>query len=224
MDPLLAFSFLAGFGSFFSPCGVALIPAYVGYAIRGEGANPTLASKIKNGLVYGVLAAIGIILVYFVFAAAVSLLRNIVGPILFYLALATGTLLVILGIAMFAGKGVGFEIPLPFKKLSPKFGFLMFGTAYGLGSLGCTLPLFLLVIANALTAQNISLFLLHFVFFLSPIALLIIGFTLASFFAQEAVARSLSKLTPYIVKISPLIIILAGFYIIYFQLKAKLLL
>lgn len=225
MDALLVFSFLAGFSSFFSPCSVALIPAYVGYALRGGQQNPTLVSKTKKGLFYGALTATGIIVVYLVFALAVSIVRNIVGPILFYFALGTGVLLIIAGTLMFFGKGVGLEISLPFtRRLPPNLGFLTFGLAYGLGSLGCTLPLFLLVSANALSSENFKLSFLHFIFFLGPITLLIIGFTLASFFAKVAVARFLARLTPVIVRFSPLVIILAGAYIIYFQLRAKFLL
>lgn len=223
MDALLAFSFLAGFGSFFSPCSVALIPAYVGYALRGKESNPSLFSKTKGGLFLGITASFGILLVYLVFAIVVFAARQIVAPILFYIALGTGVILIILGILMFAGKARGFEIVLPFKPKSPLSGFFTFGVAFGLGSLGCTLPLFLLVISNALSAQSFSLSFFHFVFFAAPITLLIVSFTLASFFAREAVARFLSKFTPVLMKVSALVIILAGVYIIYFQLRAKFL-
>lgn len=224
MDTLLVFSFLAGFGSFFSPCSVALIPAYVGFSLKGKESNLSLFLKIKDGLILGFVAALGILSVYSLFAILVSLARNIVAPILFYFALGTGAFLIILGTLMFMGKARGLEISLPFKPRTPLAGFLTFGIAFGLGSLGCTLPLFLLVIANALAAQNLVLSLFHFVFFATPIILLIIGFTLASFFAREAVARFLAKFTPVLMKLSALVIILAGAYIIYFQLRVKFLL
>lgn len=46
MDPaLLLFAFMAGAATFFAPCCVALLPAYVGYAVRPSKANEAIPER-----------------------------------------------------------------------------------------------------------------------------------------------------------------------------------
>jgi cytochrome c biogenesis protein CcdA len=98
-------------------------------------------------------------------------------------------------------------------------GFIIFGIAYGIAALSCTLPVFLVVVGSALVMEGFILGLLQFVSFALGMGFVIVIITIGSALFKETVNRWLHRLVPVVARLSGLLLIFAGGYILYFWFK-----
>lgn len=105
------------------------------------------------------------------------------------------------------------------------FGFFLFGVAFGASSLSCTLPIFLMVVGSSVAAGDFSGGLLQFVSYIlgmgSVMLLLTLGIALVK---GGVVVGTLRRILPYVQKISAILLLLAGGYIVYYWFSSGLLL
>jgi Cytochrome c biogenesis protein len=148
-----------------------------------------------------------------------------------WLSVIVGLALVLLGIWMLFGK----HLSLPaMTSLAARIGdprtisfsgFFLFGIAFGATSLGCTLPIFLVVVGGSLTSgdfvSGLSQFLLYILGTGSVLAVLSIALACLK---GDAVLGAFRRIAPHVNTISALLLILAGGYISYYWLKSGLLL
>jgi cytochrome c-type biogenesis protein len=95
-------------------------------------------------------------------------------------------------------------------------GFFLFGLAYGLASLSCTLPVFLAVMGSSLTAGTFLSAAGQFVSYGLGMTAVIVVLTLALTLFKEGVISRLRKVTPYVHLISAALLVLAGAYIVFY--------
>ena len=133
-----------------------------------------------------------------------------------------GISLILLGIWLLAGGHLYFAV---FSRLASRVekpwgsgitGFLVFGIAYGIAALSCTLPVFLVVVGSALALKGVTTGLLQFVSYALGMGFIITIVTLSTAFFREAVYRWLHRLVPVVARFSGLLLVLAGGYILYF--------
>ncbi len=243
---LLSLSATAGFLAFFSPCGYALLPAYVGFFLADSSSKTPLgktpqksedsrqavkeksdtpAGPLKQtdstkklatrGLLMGLFVVLGFVTVLAVLWIIVALLGNIIGSFLPKLALAVGIILVLAGIYL-VFKPAKFSIPLPkfFNRTRHGLGgAYLFGLAYIIGGIGCTLPIFIAVLSQAALlgpAQS----LLTFAAFSGTMSLLLLIITLLLVVARQALFKKLKKLLPYVQKAGAILLVIAGIYLL----------
>lgn len=218
---ILSLAFGSGIATFFSPCSVALLPAYVSYTIRkNEELDTKAANTVVLGARFGILASLGILTVVASFGLVFSLIGNFLAPYAAWIGIITGAFLILLGLYLLSGRYVSFPLAHTIKSNNSLGGQYLFGVAYALGSLACTLPVFLLVISLALSFGSFALGVLTFSAYSLAIVGLMVGVALISTVSRQAVSSYLTRAVPIINKVSPIIIILAGAYLIYFQLRA----
>jgi cytochrome c-type biogenesis protein len=225
----------AGFATFFSPCSFPMLPGFVAYYLSAE------AEQEKKGpirvLGSGLVAGIGIILVFLVIGfawiaagAAVNVeeYTPILGPIV-------GTVLIVLGLLMFTNlqyhallkpftrlkeivtKGKGKETGGYFPKL---FGY---GVGYGAAASACTAPLFIAVLAqSSISGGPAESLLVLFIFSLVIVLLMVVITFMLSAFGQESV-RKLSQYTDLIKKVSAVVLVVVGMYLIYYYVTTHVL-
>ncbi|HUR25581.1 MAG TPA: cytochrome c biogenesis protein CcdA [Candidatus Thermoplasmatota archaeon] len=146
---LYGFAFVAGLACVFTPCGVGLLPAYIGLLVeRGGAAGP--ARRVARALGGGVQAAFGIVAVYAVLALLFLAFGPALRPLLPWLAPVLGLGLAVLGVLALRGTGWAFLPPRGTvfassagARAGAVSGFAAFGAAYGLAGFACTGPLFL---------------------------------------------------------------------------------
>lgn len=223
--PLISLAATAGLLAFFSPCGYALLPAYVGFFLAKEDKTATPANSssrgalAKQGLITGLFVILGFGTVLAVLWLVVGTIGNIIGTFLPRLALVVGILLVVAGIYLFI-KPSKLSIPLPAFMSKTRHGYLgayFFGLAYIIGGIGCTLPIFIAVLAQAAIlgpAQS----LLAFGAFAGTMSLLLLIITLLLVIAKQALFNKLKKLLPYIARAGAVLLVLAGIYLIFAEL------
>jgi cytochrome c biogenesis protein CcdA len=93
-----------------------------------------------------------------------------------------------------------------------------FGIAYALGSLSCTLPIFLVVVGSALASQDLLSALGQFISYALGMGAILIAVTLASALFRDALVRWLRGAIPYVHRASALFLIGAGVYLLYYWL------
>lgn len=224
---LLSFAFTAGVFTFFSPCSWALIPAYVGYytstqaEAEGEG-EPVRA--LLSGVRFGAAAAAGVFGLFLLGGGLIWIARTRWGlssaalsGTATGLGLGVAALLIALGALMLWPSSPSLTLPLkaPERRTIP--GMVGFGVVFAAGSMGCTFPLFLAVIARALTegALGGSLALLAF-----GAGISVLMFTVAVLLSvvKDAVQATVRRIVPYIKPAGGVLLVAAGLYTAWYYL------
>jgi len=217
---LFSFSFLAGLQAFFAPCSIALIPAYVGYSVKEDSEDNSKIQQLLLGLKAGSLASLGLLSVYLTFGIIFTLFGRLITPVFTWIEFMTGGLLIFLGSATLLGFEFAVKPPIVIQtKPNSAKNFYLFGLAYALGALGCTLPIFLLVVFQSLTQKGILGGVINFVAYALAMSILMITFSLISSLSKSALLHFLRKYLLIIQKSSGVLIILAGIYLIYLAMQ-----
>jgi cytochrome c biogenesis protein CcdA len=95
-----------------------------------------------------------------------------------------------------------------------------FGLGYGVSSLGCALPIFLLVVGNAITATDPGTVLLILGGYSVGITLVLVAVALAAAAFHDLLRTAIFPLLRWVQPVSALLLVAAGMYIIVYQLKA----
>ncbi|MDR9417309.1 MAG: cytochrome c biogenesis protein CcdA [Gracilimonas sp.] len=94
----------------------------------------------------------------------------------------------------------------------------IFGIAYAIGALGCLFPLFLIVATQAMAAPTPILGASYILAYFTGISLMMITAILLSTFARDLFMKYLRKILPHMELITGILLILAGAYVIYYQM------
>lgn len=140
----LAFAFGAGLTTFAAPCVFPLLPGYVGYYADQHGGQGTV-----RPLGQGLAAAAAVLAVFATLTAAVYALDSRVVSSLAGVEPLAGGVLVVLGVVTLAGYAPSVHLSLPARR-DTTLGVLFFGGVYAVAAAGCTVPILLAVVAQAL--------------------------------------------------------------------------
>lgn len=218
---LISLALISGVMAFFGPCGIAMLPAYVSYVLGQK--KPKNGSKfISKCFFFGLVASLGIISVYLVMGIAFSSTGTLLKPFIPLLGFAVGVILIAIGVLVYFEKFpyVNFYHPKSTGDLKGKRSFIsfyIFGAGYGVAQLSCTLPIFLLVVFQALAVGSLIGGLIIFLIYGVGISLGIIIVTIGSTVSREVVQKYIAIIVPHIRKLTALVLIAAGLYQIYFQ-------
>ncbi len=212
---IVGLAFVAGVSSFFAPCSVGLIPAYMGFLLQRQNAEGH-ASTIPAGL----QTAAGIVSLYGVLAVVLWIFQDALGGIIPILGPVVGGLLVLLGLLMLIGfdwEGVAKRLGMG--KVDGRRGFFAFGVGYGLAAFGCTGPIFLPILIAGFAQGTVMGFLAFIMYALAVASFVVFAAYLVGAGQQTRLRRLLSH-TKTITRVSALLLIGAGAYLIWFDLTA----
>lgn len=217
---VLSFAFLAGLQAFFAPCSIALIPAYVGYYVRERPGSHDRLQELFFGLKAGVFSSLGLLSVYSIFGILFALLGKVIALAMPWIELVTGGILLFLGSATLLGYEFAIRPPVVIQVKSDGVRrFYFFGLAYALGAIGCTLPIFLLVIFQALAQTGFMGGITAFLVYSLAMVFLMIVFSLVAAVSKTAISRFMNRYITVIQKSAGVLILLAGVYLVYLSLK-----
>lgn len=158
----LSYALLAGMVAAVNPCGFVLLPAYLGLYLGDDQAAPA-RRRIVRAAVVSVTVTASFVLLFGLAGVLAGWAASAVTSALPWIGLAVGAGLVLLGGALAAGRGLYSNVgPIVAQRLSGLArvrgvaGYAAYGTAYGLASLGCTLPVFLSVVGTSLQAHGVA--------------------------------------------------------------------
>ena len=222
----LGFAFGAGLAAAFNPCGFAMLPAYMGlYLGVGDEDDSSFLTHIGKALLIGGSVTVGFILLFAVAGAVIGLgARSVVGSILPWIGLGVGILLTLAGAWLLGGGKLYTALA---QQMAAKFGdpgqanirgYFIFGLAYGLASLSCTLPIFLAVIGSSFASANIWAAFAQFILYALGMGAVIITLTLGIALFKGAMVGGMRKVMPYMQPIGTWLMLIAGTYIVFYWL------
>ncbi len=220
----LGYAFGAGMVATANPCGVLLLPSLVAFYLgRGEAAELSGWQRAGKALVLGLMATLGFVALF----AVVGLIIGTGGRAL-ATAFPVGGL--VIGVLL-AGLGAWLALsnrPLGILAASRAMGqvqlgddlrsLFLFGVAYAVCSLACTLPIFLVVAGSALAAGGLVAAVGQFVSYALGMGSVLTAVILAAAFFEAAVHRSVRRVVPYVHRLAAAFLIGAGLYVVNYWL------
>jgi cytochrome c-type biogenesis protein len=232
---IIGFAFSAGAVAFLNPCGFAMLPSYISYFVesntqqiinKSSNSRLILVRLTRGGLV-GILVTAAFIATFGLAGIAISSIGIGIVKFLPWIAVSSGIVIIGIGIAKIFGRTVHMNMPSPRGLLfTTKSGnergnflnFFLFGIGYSIASLSCTLPLFLFIIFQGLSAGGIREGFIVFLSYALGMGSVMIAISLAISASNQTFVRYLKKLAPKMNIITSIVLILAGSYLIYYNL------
>ncbi len=228
----LGYAFGAGMVSTVNPCGFAMLPAYLGLYLGSRdlgtaglgGGTAVLPTQIVRSVLVSVTVTAGFVLLFGGVGLLVSAGGRLIVNLVPWVALGIGGGLVVLGVAGLRGHHISADFAARWSTYigDPRTisfrGFFLFGVAFALASLSCTLPIFLTVVGASLAVQSFLAAALQFVLYALGMGLVILALTLGIGVFRGALVGHLRRFVPYVERVSAVLLIVAGGYIVYYWL------
>ncbi len=216
----LAYAFVAGMAATVNPCGFVMLPTLVSFYLgtRDAGyAEKSVGERAVAGIVFGLLATLGFVALFGVVGIVVGMGGQVLAASFPVIGLTIGIILVLLGVwLLFSGRSFGIGLLhriQPPKKRGPRELFL-FGMAYAAASLGCTLPIFLVVVGGALASSGIIGALFEYVSYALGMGIVLTIVSVAMVLSQGFIVHGFHSLLPYVERIGAALMAGAGAYLI----------
>ena len=198
---ILVFAFFAGIVSFFSPCGLALLPAFISYNMALV--NYETKHLKKQILKIGIFSALGIITFYVLLGIIFSLFGVIIGPYIQVFQYIIAILFVVFGLMLvrkFSLTNKFFDnirrkVHSQAMKQSGYKGFYIFGFAYGLDIIGCLFPLILVLILIPIATGNFVTGVSAFISYSIALAVMISIFAYLIAYSKKSLVSDVVKST-----------------------------
>lgn len=225
MDVPLGLALGAGLLAAVNPCGFALLPAYLSVLVLGEGEHgnpPPGGSLAPVGRALALTGAmtVGFVAVFGTFGLLTAPAADAIARRLPWATVLIGLVLVGLGGWLLAGR----QLPMPRlprvttgPAVTLRFApMVLFGAAYAIASLGCTVGPFLAVVATGFQAGTVLAGLGLFLAYAAGMALAVGAAALAVALARESLVRRLRRTAPVISRISGALLVLTGGYVAWY--------
>ena len=222
----LGYAYGAGMVAAVNPCGVLLLPSLVAYYLtHTDGAGASAPRRAARAVLLGLTATLGFVLLFAVVGLVIGAGGRALAAAFPIGGLLVGLVLAALGAWLtLSGRGLGVlaasramggvELRADARSL------FLFGVAYAVTSLSCTLPIFLVVGGSALGAGGVLAAAGQFVSYGVGMGTMLTTVVLAAAFFQGAVARSLRALVPHVHRLSAAFLLGAGLFIVNYWLTA----
>jgi cytochrome c biogenesis protein CcdA len=221
------YAFVAGMVASVNPCGFVLLPAYLAYYLGGDPDGHGRRRPAIRALAVSATVAASFALLFGLAGLLAGLAAAALVPVLPWLGTAVGVGLILLAGILASGR----ELTTSFApRLAQHLrtatrnrglrGYAAYGTAYGLASLGCTLPVFLGVVGTSFQLHGLADAIGQFVLFGLGMGTVLAVLTIATAGFGDGLIRRARTLGRHIGWASAAILWLAGAYIVYYWLTA----
>lgn len=218
-----AFAFAAGLVAALNPCGFALLPAYLTLVVLGDDRDGDASTRGRGVAVLRALAAtalmtLGFLAVFGAFGLLVAPLAASAQQYAPAVTVLVGAALIGLGGWLLAGRELPLAVPkvrggVPGRRLG---SMALYGVAYAVASLSCTIAPFLAVTSASFRASDILGGVVAYAAYAAGMGLLVGVLAVAVALAQDAVTGRLRRLLPHMNRISGALLLVVGAYVGYY--------
>ena len=211
-------SFGSGLLAAVNPCGFVLLPTYLMYFLGVSGRPGIQRATVRRALLVSAALSVGFMTV-FIFVGGISrLFTDWLNQNAKYVALLIGIALVILGIAMLFGYRLPFSTPKleTGKRDQTVVSMYVFGVAYAIASIGCTLGPFSATVLGTIDTDGFFQGVIAVVLYGVAMSLLITTLTVTLAMAQGGLLKSLRTGMKYVEIASAIVMILSGLYLTWY--------
>ena len=222
----LSYAFITGMVATVNPCGFVLLPTYLMYFLGvSNSAGGQQRASIGRALMVS-LAVSGGFMAVFVLVGTIS--NFFTDWVLANAKYATGVIAVVfigLGIAML----FGYKLPISTPKLDAGgkdrtvTSMFVYGVAYAVASIGCTLPLFMsAILFGAARREGYAAGVANVVAYGLGMALVVTALTVGLAFANKRLLSVLRSGMQYVESVAGAFVLLAGIYLLYYFWKVDI--
>ncbi|WP_431885939.1 cytochrome c biogenesis CcdA family protein, partial [Micromonospora wenchangensis] len=212
--PLLL-ALTAGMLGAVNPCGFAMLPAYLSLLVAGPGDG---RGAVGRALAAAAGLTCGYVVVFGAFGLAVAPLADWLRPRLPWLTVTLGLGLLALGCWLLAGRRL--PTPRPSAR-APRLtrslpSMALFGMAYALASLSCSIAPFLAIVVTSIQAGSTLRGLALFVAYAIGMGLVVAVAALGVALLRGRVVRGLRGVGAWVPRLSGLVLLVAGGYVAWY--------
>jgi cytochrome c-type biogenesis protein len=225
LAPLL-YAFAAGMVASVSPCGVLMLPTYMFFYQGSQEESSSRVSRALRALLIAGVTASGLIVIFLAAGSLVGIGSQWLTASSPYTGLFLGAAMVGLGIWLLVTRRTLGILAATRMTVSPHRSIVnafLFGIAYALGSLSCSLPVFLGVASNALTSGGMLQSIGQFLGYALGMGSIIFGVAVGSVLFRRTMDRWLQSLSRRAHRLSVVLLIVIGAYSIIYRVAVVLL-
>jgi cytochrome c biogenesis protein CcdA len=215
----VGFAFASGMVASVNPCGVLMLPGYVFYQLQEKGVRSSPARRALRGLVLAAVVTSGFVLVFAAVGGIVAAGGQFLVRSFPYVGLIVGFAMVGLGVWILATDrtlSILATSRVTVDRRRTLGNAFLFGLAYAIGSLSCTLPIFLVVVTTSLAGGGPLAAFTQFLGYSLGMGTIIFVVTLGAALFRRAMGRWLRLVAPYIHRVTAMFAIGAGAYLVYY--------
>jgi cytochrome c biogenesis protein CcdA len=221
------YSFGAGMVSTVNPCGFSMLPAYLSLYLGDRDDGTASSHFIRRGgkaLLIATAVTLGFTVLFSFFGIILWAGGYALMQYLPWFGFFVGSVLACLGLFLLAGKSVHTALPARLANLlgTPESQgvstYFLFGIGYGLASLGCTLPVFLVAVGSAIKSHGFSNGLFQFFSYSLGMGAVLTSLALSLAVFKGGLATYLGRVLPYMGRIAGALLLVSGSYQMYYWL------
>ena len=223
----VGYALVAGMVAAVNPCGFVLLPAYLGYYLGDGRGRAGVRGQLGRALLVSCTVTASFALLFGLAGILAGLAASALSSSLPWIGTAVGVGLILLAGMLASGRELTASVaPRMAGHLRTATrnrslgGYAAYGTAYGLTSLGCTLPVFLGVVGTSLQLHGLADAVGQFVLFGIGMGTVLAVLTIATAWSGDGLLRRAQLLRRHISWASAVLLWLAGAYIVYYWLTA----
>ncbi|MDO8108027.1 cytochrome c biogenesis CcdA family protein [Isoptericola sp. b441] len=212
---LVVYAFSLGLVAAVNPCGLPMLPAYL--ALFTGGANGGYGARVARSLLAGGGVTAGFVVVFGAVGVLVSSGVRLVGPWLPWVMVLLAAGMLVGGVLTLAGRAPSLRLPLPgFRPSRSAAAMLAYGVAYALGSLSCSLPLFLAAVGSSFTGGGAWAGSATFLAYALGMGLFITAASVATATIGATAVRRVRPVSRWVPRVSGLVLAGSGAYLLYY--------
>lgn len=216
----MSLSFIRGMVAAVNPCGFILLPTYLMYFLGLQGTLPgTQRATMRKALLVSAAVSTGFLSVFLVAGVISYNFTNWINENAKYATGAIGLALLVLGVAMLFGYKLPFMTPsintgdTPRNTLRAMF---VFGIAYAVASIGCTIGLFIATVFSTTEREGVISGVGNMLAYGAGMALLVSALTIALASANTSLLKFLRGSLQYVDRIAAGFVVLSGLYLLWY--------
>jgi cytochrome c-type biogenesis protein len=215
---ILAFAASVGVAAPLSPCGLAVLPAFISLQLTAERGPATRSVRVPRWALTAATSSLGMVTVLWAAAATVAVGGRLLLSVSPFLGIGIGILLILAGLSSLLGHPPALP-PVGTKLITgtaPWVRSFAFGCAYAATSLSCSLPLFLGLLGAALSTGNYPATFLTVAFYSLGAGLTLLTITIFTTVFKHTLVLRMRAGTTWLQHASAALLVLSGFYLIYY--------
>ncbi len=216
----LGLAFLRGMVASINPCGFVLLPTYLLFFLGVQAAEQAADQRasLRRALVVGTAVSAGFVAVFLVVGVITETIDTWLLSNAKYATVVIGVAFVVLGVAMLAGYRPRFATPhLDAGGRTRSVGSMfVYGVAYAVASLGCTMPLFIPTVFGTGRREGFAAGVANAVFYGAGMGLVVIALTVSLAGANQLLLGVLRSAMRYVDLVAAAFLVLSGVYLLYY--------
>jgi cytochrome c-type biogenesis protein len=217
----VSYAFGAGMLATINPCGFIMLPSFAAFYVTSHAEQDApQVQRLYRALLMGLLVTAAFVVTFGVTGVVLTSGGRFIVEWVGWAGLGIGAALVALALAQLAtGRSLmaGTTSNVRVQRSATTRGVLAFGVAYAVASLGCTLPVFLIVAGNVFTGTgSFSDSVGRFIQYAAGMGLVLTVITVGVAGIRDQTVRFVSRALPVVEAVGNVLLIFAGSYLIWY--------